>query len=421
MGIRAALEPLSKLVRLPRNPKAHNLGDIHLSYGRFGFLQRIIINDATGRMIAGHGRVDALQQRKASGMEPPANIEVRGGEWLVPADHVEVPAELEEAAALALNRVGEGEWDDATLAAVLADLAAGPGLEGTGFDGEFLDELLREQALANAANVPAPEPQVDKAAELQEKWGTALGQVWEVPSATVPGGRAHRVMCGDSTKAEDVGRLMGGGQEFFLLTDPPYCSGGFQEAGKARGSKGTTTRINREIARDTLSTRGYMALIGTVFDHFRPLLAYVFTDWRMWVNLFDVVESKGYGVRGMIVWDKETPGMGIGWRHQHELVMFASQCEHKFDNHKAQGDVIRSQRTGNILHPTEKPIDLLIKIIKVTDFIGEVADPFLGSGTTIVACEQTGRVGYGMEISEGYVAVCLQRLSDMGLSPHLLE
>ena len=194
-----------------------------------------------------------------------------------------------------------------------------------------------------------------------------------------------------------------------ILTDPPYCSGGFQESGRSSGSIGTTDK-SKKVANDTLSTRGYIALMRSALSCVTDaLFAYVFTDWRMWVNLFDVMESSGFGVRNMIVWDKGTPGMGCGWRAQHELVMFGSRGKTSFDNHKAQGNVISVARSGNPDHPTQKPVELITRILNVTDFAETVYDPFLGSGTTLVACEQEGRSCYGMELEPHYVDVVIAR------------
>src|SRR5205807_4888415 len=130
--------------------------------------------------------------------------------------------------------------------------------------------------------------------------------------------------------------------------DPPYCSGGFQEAGKAAGSIGSGGakhmhggKFEGGIANDKLSTRGYIALMKAMLGLCQAPMLYAFTDWRMWLNLFDVAESSGYAVRNMIVWDKGTPGMGVGWRTQHELVLFGAKSPVKFDNHKtAQGNVL---------------------------------------------------------------------------------
>lgn len=218
----------------------------------------------------------------------------------------------------------------------------------------------------------------------------------------------HRLMCGDSTNKEMVGLLFGGVQPFCIVTDPPYCSGGFQEAGKKSGSIGT--RDNLMIANDMLSTRGYMALIKSVVSAAGDIgIAYLFTDWRMWINLFDCMESSGFGVRNMIVWDKGTPGMGVGWRSQHEICLMASRAAQKFNPHKAQGNVIKCARTGNVNHPTEKPVELMAKILDVTDFANDVYDPFSGSGTTLIACEQLGRNCFAMELDPHYVDVIIAR------------
>jgi hypothetical protein len=164
--LKSTVERLDELVRLPRNPKLHDLQKINVSYEEFGFLQRVIINDTTGRLIAGHGRIDTLQRRKAAGpikdkKYVPDNIEVADdGMWLVPADHVDVPEAREEAAALALNRLGEGDYDEAMLASVLSDLAAQgkidgrDGLAGTGFDADDLDALLAFTSMTGLEATP---------------------------------------------------------------------------------------------------------------------------------------------------------------------------------------------------------------------------------------------------------------------------
>ena len=238
-----------------------------------------------------------------------------------------------------------------------------------------------------------------KPGQMVEKRVT-IGDVWQLGQ--------HRLVCGDSTIKSDVQKLFNGNQPFCIVTDPPYCSGGFQESGKKSGSIGTRETIT--IANDTLSTRGYMALIKSVLSVAGDVaIAYIFTDWRMFINLFDVVESSGFGVRNMIVWDKGTPGMGVGWRSQHEIVLMASRSAIKFNPHKACGNVISCQRTGNLWHPTEKPVELISKIVDVTDFAKIIYDPFGGSGTTLIACEQLGRECFVMELDPHYCDVIIDR------------
>lgn len=148
--------PLNKLVRWPRNPKSHDLGSLYQSIERFGFVNPIVVDEATGKLVAGHGRLDSLQQLKASGRPAPQGIQVSGETWLVPVIRgIAFKSESEaEAYIVADNQLTiAGGWDDAKLAEVLADLAAQDGLEGTGFDADDVDELLKrlngeEQATA---------------------------------------------------------------------------------------------------------------------------------------------------------------------------------------------------------------------------------------------------------------------------------
>ena len=142
--------PLSTLARAPRNPKAHDLGALGQSYARFGYVSPIVLDEASGRLVAGHGRLDALQQAKASGQRPPTRIKVGPkGEWLVPVVrgvHFRSGAEA-ESYLVADNRLTMlGGWDEPALAGILADLAAQEALAGTGFDGDDVDALLRQLA-----------------------------------------------------------------------------------------------------------------------------------------------------------------------------------------------------------------------------------------------------------------------------------
>lgn len=133
--IRIDYVPLSELRRWPANPKRHDLPTLHRSLARFGFVNPIIVNEASGFLLAGHGRADALAERKARGEPPPDGVRVLDGEWLAPVVRgVSLPTEEAAAYAVADNAIGQGLWDDAALAEVLRDLAAAPaGLDGVGF------------------------------------------------------------------------------------------------------------------------------------------------------------------------------------------------------------------------------------------------------------------------------------------------
>ncbi len=145
-ALRIEYVDLASLVRAPRNPKGHDLGSLHMSLKRFGFVNPILVDDTTGRIVAGHGRLDALQQLKASGGKPPVRVQAVNGAWLVPVIHgVGFENETEaESYLIADNRTVElGGWDDAALASLLSDLAAQDALAGTGFDQDDVDALLK--------------------------------------------------------------------------------------------------------------------------------------------------------------------------------------------------------------------------------------------------------------------------------------
>jgi DNA modification methylase len=376
---------LKDLTPDPANRRAHNarnLGMLTDSLHAVGAARSIVI-DEDNVILAGNGVVEAAAE---AGIENVQIVEADGN-TVIAVRRRGLSDEQKRALALYDNRVAElATWNVEQLK---LDAAAGLNLQ------PFWTETERAKLLGMATagrshpdDVPAQRSTDIRAGDLFE-----LGP--------------HRLLCGDSTKAADVARVLRTDRPEMILTDPPYCSGGFQEAGRAAGSVGR--RGDHKIANDTLSTRGFIALIKSALGNLDAGVIYVFTDWRMWVNLFDVAESSGYGVRNMIVWDKGTPGLGRGWRAQHELVLCASRVSSPFDPHVAQGNVIRCERTGNEHHATEKPVELLAAILTVTDFAEVVVDPFCGSGSTLIAAEQVGRRFVGLDLEPACVQIAIDR------------
>jgi DNA modification methylase len=200
------------------------------------------------------------------------------------------------------------------------------------------------------------------------------------------------------------------------LTDPPYSSGGFQEAGRAAGSIGKMGALTSAdtIGGDTLSTRGYMNLMRDVLRHSRNAAEIgVFTDWRMWINTSDALEYAGLTMRAMIVWSKGNNGIGRPWRNQHELIAFAMRNRSNKERVAKHGNVIDCARSGNEYHPTEKPLELLTKI--VDNMVGDVVvDPFAGSGGVLRAAKTLGRQAVGIDIEERYCDIAA-RLCSQGV------
>lgn len=194
-----------------------------------------------------------------------------------------------------------------------------------------------------------------------------------------------------------------------VITDPPYSSGGFQEAGKSGGSIGT--RSDETIWMDNLSSRGYSRLIVRALKLIRGADEfYLFTDWKMWQATCDCFEDAGIRVRNMLVWDKKSMGMGLPWRNQHELICYGRR-RNSARIAGGFGNVLQASRSGNNDHPTEKPVALVEQLLGNAS-AGAVIDPFMGSGTTGVACMNLGREFVGIEIEPKYFDVACERLEN---------
>lgn len=391
-----AIVDAAKLVPNPKNPNTHPAAQIQ-ALGRIirqtGWRQPITVSKLSGFIVKGHGRLSA------------ALLE---GLKEVPVDYQNYANAAEEYADLvADNRIAElAEIDQKLLADIFADIDTGEiPMELTGYTEDEVESLVTalSEALHNDLTEPDDIPDIPE----PERVITQRGDLWIL-------GR-HRVVCGDATNEKDRELLLDGAQPEILLTDPPYCSGGFQESGKVTGSIGSNQQdgkggtIQPTISSDNLSTRGYQVLMKAVLGAVDVKVAYIFTDWRMWVYLFDLVEGSGLGVRNMIVWNKKSPGMGNGWRAQHELVMFAHRTKPKWDNHKGYGNVLEATRSGNELHPTQKPVEILEKLLDNTEWAEGVLDTFGGSGTTLIAAESAGQPSFIMEMEPGFVDVIVQR------------
>ena len=232
---------------------------------------------------------------------------------------------------------------------------------------------------------------------------TRQGDLWRVGDHTLLVGSAT-VSVGQRLAAEHLGCT--------VVTDPPYSSGGWQAAGRVT-SQGKQKKSNvNPIRGDLLSVAGWQALLREAIWPARPAAVYIFTDWRMWHHLFDVVEGMlGLRARSMIVWNKGTPGMGLGWRAQHELIMCAVEDTGTWPaGWGGMGNVIDCPRTGNVNHTTEKPLALMRCIVANNPHADTIFDPFAGSGTTMVAAHLCGKRAVGIEYTPSYADVALARL-----------
>lgn len=205
-----------------------------------------------------------------------------------------------------------------------------------------------------------------------------------------------------------------------VITDPPYCSGGFTEQAKrqARGMLPDET-LDRHgwFINDNMGTAGLVWLLRTMAVRSFYLLRdggalVVFLDWRMWANLAPALESSGLRLSNMLVWAKPSPGMGQGFRAQHELAAVLSRGVPRYYAANV-GNLLDGRRIPNAdrFHQTEKPQEVMRPIVEVlTPAGGRVLDPFAGSGSTGVAALEAGREFVGIEWDAANVEVARRRL-----------
>ena len=237
-----------------------------------------------------------------------------------------------------------------------------------------------------------PGEQIDRAEELREKWGVEPGQTWILGD--------HWIECGDSTDSEVIDRMCGDNDIDMVWSDPPFGKGGYA------GRGGKLDAVQGDDADDETIEEFY--LVGDAPE------VYVCCDWETYYHL---LASRGKP-RSLIVWAKQVFGMGRGYRRQHEFIGYYGE----FDS-TTESDLWNIDRGGGYIHPTQKPVELPERAIKNSTNPGDIVlDPFLGSGTTLIACERLGRKCRAVEISPAYCAVAIQRWVDMtGGTPVILD
>jgi len=377
-----------------QHPEAQVKGIVE-SIKRFGFIQPVVV-DKNDEIIIGHGRTMAAMQ---AGLEE------------VPTVKLENLTEQEvKALRLIDNRIAETGWD--------ADLLK--------IDLENLDIDLKPFAVDFSAMMPEPEKEVmeddggqEATNELTMKWGVELGQVWQLGD--------HRVMCGDSTKEEDVAKLMNSEIAVLMQTDPPYGIAYVSNA-KTKGQ----AKQHIEIENDDLDGEKLQKFLEQTIVAALPFLskncAFYFWHPMLTQGTFFAAAAAAADIliHRQIVWVKPSLVFGRGDYHwQHELCFYGWKKGNRppFYGARNQTTVWQIDRETSKQHPTAKPVKIWnAAILNHTNEQEVIYEPFLGSGSQIIAAEQLGRKCYGMEISPDYVAVILQRWADFtGKTPELAE
>lgn len=388
--------PCTALTEDPANARQHNdrnLQAIQASLQRFGQQKPLVVN-AHNQVVAGNG---TLRAARALG-------------WT----HVDIVrthlAGLEAVGyAIADNRTAElAEWDPAVLAQTLATLQADTSIDAlvTGFDAGEIEQLLADASAGPVVEDEVPAPPADPV--------TKPGDLYTL-------GR-HRLLCGDSTKAEDVERVMAGARACCVFTDPPY---GVSVAAKNRflNTVQPSGRCLVDIVDDTLSPEDLKVRLLPAFVNLRERI--MADDCTLFVSapqggdlgmmMMMMMKEAGLPVRHVLIWEKNAPTFSMGrldYDYRHEPILLTWCKRHKRPmkgEHKTSVWNIDKPRKCD-QHPTMKPVELYANAYLNNSDRGDVvADIYSGSGTAFIAAEQLGRTCYGIEISPQYCDVIVNR------------
>ena len=373
-------QPVADLIPYTHNARTHSdaqVAQIAASIREFGFTNPILV-DAERGVIAGHGRL--LAARKLGMTEVPT------------LELAHLTAAQKRAYVLADNKLAlNAGWDDDLLRIELGELQTdGFDLALTGFDLDEIAGLLVDltTGLTDPDDVP-------KAPEVP---ASRLGDVWLL-------GR-HRLVCGDSTDAATVSRVLNGVQPHLMVTDPPYGVE-YDPAWRNRAGLGSTQRVGKVENDDRADWREAWAL-------FPGDVAYVWHGALHATTVADSLIACGFEIRAQVIWAKDRLVLGRGHYHwQHEPCWYAVRGQGHWSGDRKQTTLwqiaSRAQDTETV-HGTQKPVDCMRRPMENNSSPGQaVYEPFSGSGTTLIAAETSGRVCHAIELSPAYVDVAVLR------------
>jgi DNA modification methylase len=398
-----AVEDLRPYARNVRSHPLSQLEKLAASIREFGFLIPILV-DNEDRIIAGHARIEAA---RLLGLGRVPTVEVR-----------HLSDAQTRAFRIADNRLAElATWDQSALALELqelADLDLDFSLEITGFEHAEIDLMIEtlEQLEPDAAD-DIPELEDDRPPVSR------VGDLWLVGP--------HRLLCADARVGASYETLMAGRPARMVFTDPPY---NVQINGHVCGS-GRVKHAEFVMASGEMSEKDFTGFLGEALRQLAAScldggLIYTCMDWRHCYELLSAARRVDLGLLNLCVWNKDNGGMGSFYRSKHELVFVLKKGSAPHLNNVELGRFgryrsnvwdypgVNSLRAGRLdelaMHPTVKPVAMVADAIKDCTARGEIVlDSFAGSGTTLIAAHQTGRVGRALELDPRYVDVALKR------------
>jgi DNA modification methylase len=389
------------------NPRVNDgaVDAVAASIREFGFRQPIVV-DADGIIIAGHTRWKAAQKL---GLK---NVPVHVATDLTP--------EQVKAYRITDNKSGElAEWDFDILPIELAEL------QGAGFDLDLLAFSEKELTQLLDVNVLQGQTDPDDVPEPPDEPITQKGDIWILGN--------HRLMCGDSANSGDVDKLLAGHSMQLCCCDPPYGvaleprSNNAIAAGLSSfpGQQGASTTgkmraKDRPLANDHLSEDEFEQQLHAWFGNIARVLepgraAYIWGGYKNLSNYPSPFKTNGLYWSQCIIWNKMHPVMNRkDFMSCYELCFYCWKegAAHKFFGQNNERDLweVKKEPSQKTVHPTQKPVELAVRAIQLSSMPGEnVLELFGGSGSTLIACEQTGRNCFAMEIDEAFCDVIVER------------
>lgn len=374
--------PLKELKPAAYNPrKKLKKGDkeyekIKQSLLKFGYVDPIIVNEDL-TVIGGHQRLTVLK-----------DLDYETAKCVI----VDLPKEDEKALNIALNKI-TGQWDEALLADLLLDLQESDfNLDLTGFEPPEIDDIL-----SNVHDKELSEDEFDVEEELKKPTLSRHGDIWQLGK--------HRVICGDSTKAETYKQLLDDRKANLVVTDPPYNVDVEETAGK--------------ILNDNMSDGDFYQFLLSMFTQVENHMEddasiYIFHADTEGLNFRKAFKDAGFYLSGCCIWKKNSLVLGRSpyqWQHEPCLYGWKKKGKHQWFSDRKQTTIWEYDRPKSSKdHPTMKPIQLMAYPIQNSSMRGTIVlDPFLGSGSTLIAADQTGRICYGIELDEKFVDVIVKR------------
>lgn len=407
--------PIDRLRPSPTNPRTHSkkqLRQLAKAIERFGFTNPIIVAE-DNTILAGHGRVEAV---KGLGLTE------------VPCIRLTDMSEAERRAYIvADNKLAElAGWDEDLLTIELGFLVDSDfDLDVTGFTIGEVDRLVDGRA---------PKEDCDPADDRIPENAPARcqsGQIWRLGK--------HRLICGDALDPAVISALMGGELAEMVITDPPF---NLPIDGHVSGN-GAIQHRNFAHASGEMSREQFVTFLRSAFSHLVAhskdgSIHFIFMDWRHLQEIHEAANGLYSELKNLIVWAKDTGGMGTFYRSRHELIFAFKNGTAPHHNAFELGQHGRyrtnvwqyrgatsfgPERMADLhRHPTSKPVQLIVDAIKdVSPRNGIVLDPFGGSGSTLIACHRAGRVGRLCEIDPLYCDTIIQRWEDFSKDTAELE